>query len=162
LTEHNDEGDDAMVAARAISPGRRTAAPEAEHRRVRELVRLYRAIGEPNRLRVLRTLASRKEVSCADLRTRLDLSSAVLSHHLSVLSGCGLVDSRKEGPFRFVWVDRDLLGTVAPFLLTVPAGEQSAARPIGPGRQKTAASGDARGMTASDGPVRPSGRIDGD
>jgi DNA-binding transcriptional ArsR family regulator len=64
-------------------------------------VRVARALGDPTRFRLLKVIAARDEVSCAQLTAHVRLAQATVSHHLKVLSGAGLVSARKDGPFHF-------------------------------------------------------------
>lgn len=57
---------------------------------------LYRALGEPVRLTILRHLAT-GEHRVRDLTDHLGLAQSTVSAHLSCLRDCGLVDSRADG-----------------------------------------------------------------
>lgn len=60
---------------------------------------LLRTLGDPVRLRLLRELPAEDaaEVSVGELARRLAVSDTVLSQHLRVLSGLGLVGHRRSG-----------------------------------------------------------------
>lgn len=61
--------------------------------------RLLRALGDPVRFRLLRELPAEAEaeVSVGELARRLGVSDSVVSQHLRVLSGLGLVGHRRRG-----------------------------------------------------------------
>ncbi|MFW6063931.1 MAG: ArsR/SmtB family transcription factor, partial [Chloroflexota bacterium] len=60
-----------------------------------EVAAVLKALGEPNRLRILDELM--KGDTCnAELNEALGLSPNLLSHHLRVLSEAGLVTSRRD------------------------------------------------------------------
>ena len=80
----------------------------------RELVRVYRALGDIMRLRMVRLLATREEVGCAELAGALGLSRPTLSHHTRILHDCGLIDVRREGAHRYYRLRRDVLERFAP------------------------------------------------
>jgi len=65
------------------------------------IVRIARALGDPTRLRILRCIAARGEVSCRELTAMFRIAQATVSHHLKVLAEAGLVSVRVEEPFHF-------------------------------------------------------------
>jgi len=62
--------------------------------------KLFRGLGEPTRLEILRHLAT-EELRVTDLVARLGTSQPNVSGHLACLRECGLVEDRPEG--RAVW-----------------------------------------------------------
>jgi ArsR family transcriptional regulator len=62
-------------------------------------VQVSRALGDPTRFALLRTIAGRPDVSCQELTASLPLAQATVSHHLRVLADAGLVAVKKRGPF---------------------------------------------------------------
>lgn len=72
-------------------------------------VRVAKALGDPTRFRLLREIAGRAEVSCAELTGLFRLAQATVSHHLKVLTHAGLVSARREGQFHYYRVHRDAL-----------------------------------------------------
>lgn len=74
-----------------------------------EVAAVLKALGEPNRLRILDELM--KGDTCnAELNEALGLSPNLLSHHLRVLSEAGLVTSRRDridGRWIYYTVDAD-------------------------------------------------------
>lgn len=65
-----------------------TSAPELT-------AKLFRAFGDPTRLRILRALDGR-ELSVGELVARLAIPQPQVSNHLACLRWCGLVGSRRE------------------------------------------------------------------
>jgi DNA-binding transcriptional ArsR family regulator len=61
------------------------------------LARLFRALGEASRLRILALLAADGELHQAEIVRRLGLSQARVSEHLTCLVWCGFVASRVDG-----------------------------------------------------------------
>lgn len=57
---------------------------------------LFRGLGDPGRLAILRHLAL-GELRVRDLTAHLGLAQSTVSAHLACLRGCGLVESRAEG-----------------------------------------------------------------
>lgn len=62
------------------------------------LVRVFRALGHPARLRILRLLAERNTCICGEIVDELPLAQATVSEHLKVLRDTGLITGEIEGP----------------------------------------------------------------
>ena len=82
----------------------------------RDAVRIFRALGDPTRYRIVRTLLQRGEVGCGDLVKMFPLTASALSHHFRVLQECGLMEARKEGVYHFFRLNVKLLERIAPGL----------------------------------------------
>jgi predicted transcriptional regulator len=63
---------------------------------VDELVRFFKALAEPNRLRIIGLLAQKPQ-SVEQLASTLRVGESTVSHHLSRLGEAGLVSARAEG-----------------------------------------------------------------
>ena len=59
-------------------------------------VEIFRALGDPTRLRILKLL-SRGELCVCQIEQALKISQTLTSRHLSVLRMTGIVRTRKEG-----------------------------------------------------------------
>jgi molybdopterin-binding protein len=72
---------------------------------------LLRGLGDPVRLRLLRELPSEEaaEVPVGELARRLGVSDTVVSQHLRVLSGLGLVGHRRSGRVAHYYVKAEAL-----------------------------------------------------
>jgi DNA-binding transcriptional ArsR family regulator len=81
------------------------------------LARMYSALGEPTRLRLLRVLAAGGEMSCGQLAQVVDITASTGSHHIAELMDCGLLQMRKDGRFHLLSVRRDVLAKFAPAIL---------------------------------------------
>ena len=62
-----------------------------------QLAGFFRALADPNRLRIVNILSYRSVCVC-DLQSILDLSQPFISRHLAYLRRAGLVQDRREGP----------------------------------------------------------------
>lgn len=80
------------------------------------LVSRLRAIGEPNRLRIL-SLLMRGELAVGELAQIMGQSQPRLSHHLKALTGAGLVERMPEGAWVFYSVPAT--GDIRAFLNTI-------------------------------------------
>ncbi|MEE1813902.1 metalloregulator ArsR/SmtB family transcription factor [Streptomyces sp. SP18ES09] len=71
------------------------------------LAKVFKALGDPVRLRLLSMIASREggEICVCDLTPAFELSQPTISHHLKLLKQAGLIDSERRG----TWVYYRLL-----------------------------------------------------
>ena len=71
-----------------------------------DLARMFRALGDPVRLRLLSRVASHAggEACVCDLSVGLDLSQPTISHHLKVLREAGLLECERRGTWVYYWV----------------------------------------------------------
>jgi DNA-binding transcriptional ArsR family regulator len=83
----------------------------------RTLAGIYKALGEPNRVRVVRALLQEEEMTCGQLTSLLGVSASTFSHHIAELIECGLVSKRKEGRHHILSVRRDILTKYAPAII---------------------------------------------
>lgn len=61
-----------------------------------ETSKILKALGDPNRLKIIDILSCGEECACTILE-HFDFTQPTLSHHMKILMECGLVASRKEG-----------------------------------------------------------------
>jgi ArsR family transcriptional regulator, arsenate/arsenite/antimonite-responsive transcriptional repressor len=88
-------------------------AAEAE-----ELASLFKAIGDPVRLRLLSLIACHDdgEACVCDLTSAFDLSAPTISHHLKVLKQAGLIDSERRGTWVYYWINPSVLARLSAIL----------------------------------------------
>jgi ArsR family transcriptional regulator, arsenate/arsenite/antimonite-responsive transcriptional repressor len=95
-----------------------------------DLVPVFKALGDPTRLKILDLLRSRGK-SCCDLIAReerglcacdiekaVGLSQAAVSHHMDLLRRAGLVDAEKRGRWMFYRRNDAALAGLAQVLAT--------------------------------------------
>jgi ArsR family transcriptional regulator len=70
--------------------------------------RISRALGDRTRMEILQRIAASKEMACAVLIHKCDVSQPTISHHLKELSAAGLIKSRRQSKFHFFRLDRKL------------------------------------------------------
>ncbi|MEU6228516.1 metalloregulator ArsR/SmtB family transcription factor [Streptomyces sp. NPDC047042] len=108
----------------ACCPGL-SAAPLAEDQAA-DLAKVFKALGDPVRLRLMSMIASRGEggeVCVCELTPAFDLSQPTISHHLKLLRQAGLIDCERRGTWVYYWVLPGVLDRLAAFLTTTqPAG----------------------------------------
>ena len=95
-----------------------------------DLARMFKALGDPVRLRLLSMVASHDggEACVCDLTPGFDLSQPTISHHLKVLREAGLLECERRGTWVFYRVVPAALAQLAAVLgpaeLTVPAADR--------------------------------------
>ena len=93
-----------------------------------DLVLVFKALGDPTRLKILELLRARGK-SCCDLISReerglcacdieqaVGLSQAAVSHHMDLLRRAGLVEAQKRGRWMFYRRNDDALAGLAEIL----------------------------------------------
>jgi ArsR family transcriptional regulator, arsenate/arsenite/antimonite-responsive transcriptional repressor len=82
---------------------------------------LFKALGDPVRLRLMSMIASTSEVCVCDLTGAFEVSGPTISHHLRVLREAGLVDSERRGTWVYYWARSAALMQLGALLqVTVP------------------------------------------
>jgi ArsR family transcriptional regulator len=109
--------------AGACCPGLTTAPLDEDQ--AAELAKLFKALGDPVRLRLLSLIASRAggEVCVCDLTPAFDLSQPTISHHLKLLRQAGLIDCERRGTWVYYWALPATLDRLAVFLKTSQTAE---------------------------------------
>ena len=69
----------------------------------RDYVNVFKALSDPNRIRIMKMLGERKLCMC-EIRETLALSNSTVSKHLTILRNAGLLLDSKEGK----WVNFQL------------------------------------------------------
>lgn len=95
------------------------------------LAPMFKALGDPVRLRLLSLIASHAggEVCVCDLTPRFDQTGPTISHHLRVLREAGLIDCERRGTWVYYWLRPGVLDRLAAVLDTdrLPAATGAAA-----------------------------------
>jgi DNA-binding transcriptional ArsR family regulator len=89
-----------------------------DHSDIQQAVKVYKALGEPTRLKIALLLTEEKNMCCSDIGVKLEsVAGSTLSHHLKQLTDCGLLNLRKEGTYIYYSVNREMAQKYAPYLL---------------------------------------------
>ncbi|QHE74022.1 ArsR/SmtB family transcription factor [Rhodococcus sp. WAY2] len=85
-----------------------------------DLARMFKALGDPVRLRLLSLVASHAggEACVCDISETFNLSQPTISHHLKVLRSAGLLDCERRGTWVYYWVVPSALQQLSAVLLT--------------------------------------------
>ncbi|WP_408635341.1 ArsR/SmtB family transcription factor [Paenibacillus selenitireducens] len=85
---------------------------------IQQAVKIYKALGEPTRLKIAQLLTEEVNLCCSEIKDKLEsVAGSTLSHHLKQLTDCGLLDLRKEGTYIYYRVNREIARKYAPYLL---------------------------------------------
>jgi len=84
-----------------------------------EVAPVFKALGDPVRLRLLSMIVSAgDEVCVCDLTGAFELSGPTISHHLKVLRETGLVDCERRGTWVYYWAEPNRLQWLSGILAT--------------------------------------------
>jgi ArsR family transcriptional regulator len=82
---------------------------------------IAKALAEPRRVEILRQIGQcdGSAASCQALRETQDVTPATLSHHIKELENAGLVETRMEGKFMKLSLNRPVLNAYRETLSTI-------------------------------------------
>jgi len=77
----------------------------------KQFTQIARALAEPRRYEILKQIGAcdGTAATCAGLLKQQDITPATLSHHIKELENAGLVDTRREGKFMKLALNRPVL-----------------------------------------------------
>ena len=93
-----------------------------------ELAKVFKALGDPVRLRLASLIASHEggEACVCDLTDAFDLSGPTISHHLKVLREAGLITGERRGTWVYYRIQPDALRRLSAVLVLDDASVVSA------------------------------------
>ncbi|MBW0102080.1 helix-turn-helix transcriptional regulator [Pseudonocardia sp. KRD291] len=99
--------------------------------RAAELSRVFKAMGDPVRLRLLSLIASHAggEACVCDLTDVFELTGPTISHHLKVLREAGLITGERRGTWVYYRVLPEALGRLSEVLTPATVSELSIPAP---------------------------------
>ncbi len=84
------------------------AAPTLDAEEAGVTARLFAALADPARVRIVNLVATRREPVCAcEFEEPLDLAQPTVSHHLKKLVEAGLLQREQRGRFAYFSLDPD-------------------------------------------------------
>ena len=109
------------AADRSCGPG--PAGPALDADLAAETARMFKALGDPVRLRILSLIARHEGGQCCvcEITPAFALSQPTISHHLKTLREAGLLDSERRGTWVYYRVIPAALERLSAVL--APAGE---------------------------------------
>jgi len=75
-------------------------------RLVKQFVKALKALGDENRLKIVKLLLVRKDLCVCELQSLLGLSQPTVSRHLKILEDASFVESRREGQWVIYWLKK--------------------------------------------------------
>lgn len=88
------------------------------HNDQQQAVKIYKALGEPTRLKIALLLKEESDQCCSVLGDKLQtVAISTLSHHLKQMAESGLLTFHKEGTFIYYSLDKEVAAKYAPYLL---------------------------------------------
>lgn len=96
-----------------------------------EVSQICKAMSDPNRLKIIEMLATGEKCGC-QLLEELQVTQPTLSHHMKVLSQCGLVRSYKEGKWQRYSVNCERFSGFKDYLNAVTCCKAPAEKKGGP------------------------------
>jgi ArsR family transcriptional regulator len=89
-------------------------APALSDEQAEATAALFRALGDPARVRIVNMLATAGgEVCGCDLTEGLELSQPTVSHHLKKLHESGLLEREQRGKWAYYSLKREAVATLA-------------------------------------------------
>ncbi|MEE9167961.1 MAG: metalloregulator ArsR/SmtB family transcription factor [Candidatus Neomarinimicrobiota bacterium] len=80
----------------------------------KQAVKVFKALADPTRYRIIRLLLEKEELSCGDFDQEFDISKPAMSHHYRILENADLIATRKAGVHVFVSLSREVLDKFIP------------------------------------------------
>ena len=75
----------------------------------RQLMKVAKALADPTRLNIFRTIASSEEISCGEIANKFPVAQATVSHHLKILTESGLVNVQRKGQYSYFFAVRNTM-----------------------------------------------------
>lgn len=76
---------------------------------------IFKALGDETRLKIFGLLGC-SEICACDILKQVEITQPTLSHHMKVLTGCGLVNARKDGSWTKYTVNEEYVTRIQAFL----------------------------------------------
>jgi ArsR family transcriptional regulator, arsenate/arsenite/antimonite-responsive transcriptional repressor len=96
---------------------------------MRELADIFKALGDPIRLEIVKLLLG-KELCVCDILAAFKVSQPTISHHLKVLKYAGLVNDNRDGKWIYYSLNPEAIAQVSELLqeFAVRSGTQERCR----------------------------------
>ena len=86
-------------------------------------IKILKALGETNRLKIIDMLSSGEKCACIILES-FHFTQPTLSHHMKVLMDSGIVKCRKEGTWMYYSLDIELCDDFMRFLNSILSNDE--------------------------------------
>ncbi|MBW4647219.1 MAG: metalloregulator ArsR/SmtB family transcription factor [Kastovskya adunca ATA6-11-RM4] len=85
------------------------ALPAIEQNDSERRAKIFAALSDPTRLRIVELLAATDELSGSEIAHQIDISLALFCHHSKTLAEAGLIQTRKEGQTKYNSLNWELI-----------------------------------------------------
>jgi DNA-binding transcriptional ArsR family regulator len=89
--------------------------PPSNHKRHEQMVEVFKALAEPQRIAILR-LVHERELPAGEIASHFNLTRQAISQHLRLLTNAGLLELRRDGTKRLYRVRKSAFGDLRIFL----------------------------------------------
>lgn len=80
-----------------------------------DMVKIFKALGDENRIKIINLLGSNEVCACS-LLENLCISQSTLSHHMKILADAGVVSVRKEGRWMYYKISQNIIPALNSFI----------------------------------------------
>lgn len=80
----------------------------------KELITILKALADENRLKIVMLLAKGELCAC-DILEHFEITQPTLSHHMGVLTKCGLVKGERKGAWMYYRLSEENLANISNF-----------------------------------------------
>ena len=94
-----------------------------------DLALVFKAVSDETRLRIVDMLRGDELCAC-DILEEFEITQPTLSYHMKILTECGLVKARKDGPWTRYTLNLDLVQQVKAFLDHVASADPEPVYPV--------------------------------
>lgn len=83
---------------------------------LKEYANMFKAIGDATRLFILKELIINEELCACKLLEKVNCNQSTLSHHMRILTDCGLVFARKDWKWVHYSINKEKIETLKDYL----------------------------------------------
>jgi ArsR family transcriptional regulator len=99
------------------------------HQHLVDYVEVFKALGDPTRLEMLRLMVTHSEAACHQFEQEFQLSKPLISYHVRILRNARLIQIRKEGRFYHYSLRREVWEHSLPGLVPIIEGYRGVSVP---------------------------------
>ncbi len=88
-----------------------------------ENYKIIKALNDINRMKIINYLSSGEMCACKLLES-FNITQPTLSHHMKILSGCGMVNLRKEGKWMHYSLNTEIINNFHIFIANLTSNNE--------------------------------------
>lgn len=89
-----------------------------------EYSKAFKALGDSKRAMIVDMLSCGELCAC-NILEKFDMSQSTLSHHMKVLSECGIVRSRDQGKWTYYSLNEETIGRIQEFFCVITSEKEN-------------------------------------